>query len=77
MSPSSPGPRLASFVAPELGARLAREARAALYLECSALTRHGVQQLFHDAVDLVTSGRCGGNRRKKKKMISKDKCFVL
>ena len=36
---------------PKLGARLAREARAALYLECSALTRHGVQQLFHDAVD--------------------------
>ena len=63
---------------PKLGARLAREARAALYLECSALTRHGVQQLFHDAVDLVTSGRGGGNRRKKKKkMISKDKCFVL
>ena len=39
MSPSSPGPRLASFVPPELGARLARETRAALYRECSALTR--------------------------------------
>ena len=40
VSPSSPGPRLASFVPPELGARLAKEARAALYLECSALTRY-------------------------------------
>ena len=40
MSPSSPGPRLASFVPPEQGARLAKEARAALYLECSALTRY-------------------------------------
>ena len=72
-----------NVISTELGHKLAKDLKAEFYHECSALTREGVNELFHDAIEVVVDNqsneghdnfwKCGIGRRPK----DSDKCFLL
>merc|ERR1712003_23096 len=43
----------ANVISSELGHKLSKDLKAVFYHECSAMTREGVNELFHDAVEVV------------------------
>ena len=80
MNPNFPK---ANVISSELGHKLSKDLKAVFYHECSAMTREGVNELFHDAIEVVVDNwtseddtnfwKCGIGRRHK----DSDKCFLL
>ena len=71
MNPHALSPYKSNIISEDMGRKLSKDLKAAFYHECSALTREGVETLFHDAIDLVVSKKKNG----KKKL--QDGCIVL
>ena len=71
VNPPTVSPYKSNIISEDMGRKLSKDLKAAFYHECSALTREGVDRLFHDAIDLVVSKKKG----KKKKV--QESCIVL
>ena len=58
------------IISKKMGKTLAKDLKAACYLECSPLAGDGVDQVIHDAVDIVVS-------KKKSKREQQKNCIVV
>ena len=65
MNASITSPNKSDIISKKMGKTLAKDSKAACYLECSPLTGDGVDQVIHDAVDIVVSKRKGKRRQQK------------
>ena len=70
VNPPTEIPYESNIISEDMGKKLTEDLKAAFYHECSSLTREGLDQLFHDAIDLVVT------RRKRKRKMPKT-CKVL
>lgn len=68
------GPYRSSCISPMEGKRLAQDVRAKGYLECSALSNRGVQQVFEYAVRTAVNQAKRQNRRK---LFSINECNIF
>ena len=71
VNPPTVSPYKSNIISEDMGRKLSKDLKAAFYHECSALTREGVDRLFHDAIDLVVS------KKKGKKNKIQESCIVL
>ena len=51
-------------VTAEEGEKLAKDIKAVCYMECSALTRSGLNQVFDEAIHIVLNKQAGGKNKK-------------
>uniref|UniRef100_A0A8C8STY4 Rho-related GTP-binding protein RhoH n=1 Tax=Pelusios castaneus TaxID=367368 RepID=A0A8C8STY4_9SAUR len=68
------GPHHLSCISSVDGKRLAREVRAKGYLECSALSNRGVQQVFEYAVRTAVNQ---ARKQKRRKLFSVNECRIF